>query len=160
VASPPFGPKASFNPGVQLFSTLTTVRPKTAVEAAYSKWLDQTSEREQARLDRVGPGTDIVPGPLWLILFVSAALVFFYAFLFADPAEGRLPQAVIAGTIAAMLVTSLLVIRFLNAPYTPGTGSLKPTEMVRVLGQIDQASQALNLRYPIPCDAAGRRPRS
>ena len=152
------GHKPAFNPwGLQLFSTLESVRPKTAVEeAAHAKWLDQTSDREQARLDRVGAGTDVVPGPLWLILFVSAALVFFYAFLFADPGEGRLPQGVIAASIAAMLVTSLLVIRFLNAPYTPGTGSLQPTEMVRVLGQIDEASQRLDLRYPIPCDAAGR----
>jgi hypothetical protein len=152
------GRQPSFNPwGLQLFRTLQTVDPKTAVEqAAYSKWLDQTSDREQARLDRVQAGTNVVPGPLWLILFVSAALVLFYAFLFADPGEGVLAQTVIAGTLAAMLTTSLLVIHFLNNPYTPGTGSLQPTEMRRVLGQIDTASRALGLRVRIPCDAIGR----
>jgi hypothetical protein len=152
------GKQASFNPwGVPLFRTLQTIEPRTASEqAAYTKWLDQTSEREQARLDRVGADTGAIPTPLWVLLFVTAILVFFYAFFFADRAEGKLPQAVIAGTITAMLVASLLVIRFLNNPYTAGTGSLKPTEMQRVLGQIDGASRTLGIQVRPPCDAAGR----
>ena len=130
------GQRPDLNPwGVQLFRTLRTVVPKTAAEqAAYSKWLDQTSDREQARLDRVQAGAGVIPGPLWLILFVTGILVALYAFLFADPAEHFLPPGVIAGTIAAMLAISVLVIRFLDNPYTPGLGTLKPTEMQRVLG--------------------------
>ena len=127
-----------------MFQTLTTVVPKTAVEqAAYSKWLDQTSDREQARLDRISPGTGVIPGPLWLILFVTGGLVALYAFLFADPDEHWLPQVVIAGSLAAMLAVSLLVIQFLNNPYTPGTGTLKPTEMQHVLAEIAGASAKL-----------------
>jgi hypothetical protein len=152
------GQRPDLNPwGVQLFRTLQTVVPKTAAEqAAYSKWLDQTSDREQARLDRVQAGAGVIPGPLWLILFTTGLLVALYAFLFADPAEHFLPQGVIAGTIAAMLATSLLVIRFLDNPYTPGLGTLKPTEMQRVLGQIDRASQTLGVKVKLPCDADGR----
>ena len=152
------GEKPSFNPwGLQLFTTLQAVVPKTAAEqAAYAKWLDQTSDREQARLDRVQAGSGVIPGPLRLLLFVTAALVAFYAFFFADSDEGRLAQAVIAGTLAAMLATSLLVISFLNNPYAAGTGSLRPTDMERVLLQINQASRALGLHVAVPCDAAGR----
>jgi hypothetical protein len=152
------GQKPSLNPwGIQLFHTLQSVEPKSAAEqAAYSKWLDQTSDREEARLDRVQAGSGVIPGPLWLILFVTGALVALYAVLFADPDEHWLPQAVIAGTIAAMLVTSLLVIRFLDNPYHPGTGSLQPTDMRRVLGQIDAASRVLDIHVRIPCDASGR----
>ena len=67
-----------------------------------------------------------------------------------------LPQAVIAGTIAAMLAISLLVIQFLNNPYSPGNGSLKPTDMTEVLGQMTAATKALGLHVVIPCDALGR----
>jgi hypothetical protein len=142
--------------GVQMFQTLRTVVPKTAVEqAAYSKWLDQTSDREQARLDRITPRDGVIPGPLWLILFVTGGLVALYAFLFADPDEHFLPQAVIAGSLAAMLAVSLLVIQFLNNPYTPGTGSLKPTEMVHVLSEISGASAKLGIHPRIPCNATG-----
>jgi hypothetical protein len=55
-----------------------------------------------------------------------------------------------------MLVTSLLVIRFLDQPYSKGYGGLKPTDMTRVLGQIELASRELGVHPPIPCDAAGR----
>ena len=43
--------------GVELFETVRTVEPQTAREqSAYDKWLEQTSTREEARLDRVhGP---------------------------------------------------------------------------------------------------------
>jgi hypothetical protein len=152
------GQRPTMNPwGLPLFRTLQTVDPKTAVQqAAYSKWLDQTSDREQARLDRVQAGSGVIPAPLWVILFVTGALVALYAFLFADPDEHWLPQAVIAGTIAAMLAVSLLVIQFLNNPYTRGTGTLQPTEMTTVLAQMDAASKALGIHFAIPCDATGR----
>ena len=44
----------SINPwSVALFRTLELAEPKTASEqAAYGKWLDQTSAREEARRDR------------------------------------------------------------------------------------------------------------
>jgi hypothetical protein len=56
--------------GVELFRTLKTVQPETASEqAAYGKWLDQTSTREQARIDRVHGALGVIPTPLWLMLF-------------------------------------------------------------------------------------------
>jgi hypothetical protein len=154
------GKRLGPNPwGVRMFQTLTTIVPKTTVQqAAYSKWLDQTSDREDARLDRISPGDGVIPGPLWLILFVTGGLVALYAFLFADPAEHLIAQIVIAGSLAAMLAVSLLVIQFLNNPYSPGTGTLKPTEMQRVLAEIQGASAKLGINPRIPCDATGSAP--
>ena len=153
------GKKPAFNPwGIPLFEAFKTVKPTTPAQqnGTYPKWLDLTSDREEARLDRVQAGNHVIPTPLWVLLFVTAVLVFVFSFLFADRSEGLLPQAVIAGTLVAMLVTSLLVIRFLDQPYSKGVGGLKPTDMTRVLGQIDLASKQLGLHVPIPCDAAGR----
>jgi hypothetical protein len=152
------GKELGFNPwGVRLFRTLQAADPKTPVEqAAYSKWLDQTSDREQARLDRVQPGDGVIPGPLWLILFVTGGLVALFAFLFTDPEEHWLPQAVIAGSLAAMLAVSLLVIGFLNHPYSKGTGSIKPKEMQKALNELAAASAKLGIKPPIPCNASGR----
>ena len=153
------GEKPPFNPwGIPLFAAFRTVEPKTAGQqnGVYPKWLDITTDREQARNDRVQAGSHVIPAPLWVLLFVTAVLVFVFSFLFADRSEGRLPQAVLAGTLVAMLVTSLLVIRFLDQPYSKGVGGLKPTDMTRVLGQIDAASQVLRLHVVPPCDQAGR----
>jgi hypothetical protein len=152
------GQRPDQNPwGIALFETFTKVVPKTAAQqAAYSEWLAQTNQRQSDRLDRVDAGNGVIPAPLWLILFATGALVALYAFLFADPDEHWFPQAVIAGTIAALLAVSLLVIQFLNNPYSPGTGSLKPTEMNRVLAQLTAATKALGIHVVIPCDAQGR----
>jgi hypothetical protein len=151
------GQKPSFNPwGLALFTTLQQVRPVTAAQqAAYAHWLDQTTAREEARLDRVQAGRGVIPAPLWVMLLVLGVLVFGYALLFADPSEGRLAQAAIAATIAATLATSLFVIRFLDNPYRPGAGSLDPTDMERVLGQIDQATRTLGIAVRAPCGKNG-----
>ena len=34
-------------------------------QAAYSKWLDQTSDREAARSDRIHGAVGVIPTPLW-----------------------------------------------------------------------------------------------
>jgi len=57
--------------GVQMFKTIQRVDPRTAAEqSAYDRWMDQTLDREQARVDRVHGAEGIMPLPLWLILFV------------------------------------------------------------------------------------------
>jgi len=153
------GHKPAFNPwGIPLFAAFKAVKPITPAQqnGTYPKWLDLTSDREQARLDRVQAGSHIIPAPLWVLLFVTAILVFVFAFFFADPGEHAVAQGLIIGTTVAMLVTSLLVIRFLDHPYSKGFGGLKPTDMTRVLAQIDAASHKLGVRVRIPCDATGR----
>jgi hypothetical protein len=152
------GNPPSFNPWrIPLYRTFQTIVPRTAAEqAAYSKWLDQTFDREQARIDRVKAGRGIIPGPLWAILFVSAGLVITYGLFFVDRDEGKVPQAMIAATLAAMVSTSFLVIRFLDNPYHRGYGSLRPDAIERVLVQIDVTTSELGLVLSIPCDSAGR----
>ncbi len=153
------GHKPPFNPwGIPLFAAFKQVQPRTPAQqnGSYPKWLDLTTDREQARLDRVQAGSQVIPAPLWVILFVTAILVLVFAYLFADPGELAIAQTAIAGTLVAMFVTSLLVIQFLNHPYSKGSGGLKPTDMTRVLGQIDAASKTLGVHLRLPCDPAGR----
>ena len=63
--------------GAELFRTLETIEPSTASEeAAYGKWLDQTSEREAARSDRIHGAVGVIPSPLWIVLFFISAVIF------------------------------------------------------------------------------------
>ncbi len=56
--------------GAEMFLTISTVDPQTATEqSAYDRWMDQTSDREQARIARVHGAEGIIPLPLWLALF-------------------------------------------------------------------------------------------
>ena len=53
----------AINPwGVRLFRTFKTIRPQTSSEdAAYGKWIDQTSDREAARIERIHGATGVDP---------------------------------------------------------------------------------------------------
>lgn len=148
----------AMNPwGVALFRTLRTIQPQTAAEqAAYSKWLDQRLEREAARGARIHGATGVIPAPLWLVLFVIAAMIVAFMLLFADSGERAFVQATLIGTVVAVMAATLLVIAFLNHPYRPGLGSLKPTAMERTLRILDQERKIVGDSTAPPCDEQGR----
>jgi hypothetical protein len=70
----------AINPwGAEMFRTIAGVDPKTAAQqSAYDRWMNQTVDREQARIARVHTAEGIIPVPLWLCLFVICGLIFGY----------------------------------------------------------------------------------
>jgi Protein of unknown function (DUF4239) len=147
----------TINPwGVALFRSLEITEPKTASEeAAYSKWLDQTSDRETARSDRIHGAAGVIPGPLWVVLFLTAGLIFVYMLFFADSSERAIVQAVLIGSVVAVITATLLVIGFLNDPFQPGIGSLRPVAMERTLEILEQERRVVREGAQLPCDAGG-----
>jgi hypothetical protein len=141
-----------------LFVTIEQVHTtNTDEEAAYSKWLDQRSEREQAREERALGEDGVIPPPLWFVLIISGGIVWVFVFLFADSGEGALVQSILIGTVTATLVAGLLLVLFLDQPYNPGAGSLKPTAMEQTLRQVDQLTTQMKFEVPELCDAGGNR---
>jgi hypothetical protein len=147
----------AMNPwGVELFRTLRTIDPRTAAEqTAYSKWLDQRLDREAARNARIHGAAGVIPAPLWLVLFVIAALIVGFMMFFADSAERPIVQAALIGTVVATMTTILLVIGFLDNPYREGLGSLKPVAMQRTLLLLDQERRIVGDSTPMPCNERG-----
>jgi amino acid transporter len=142
--------------GAELFRTLQTVEPQApSQQSAYDKWLDQTSERETARSDRLHGAVGVIPTPLWIVLILIAAVIFVFMLFFADPAEGAITQAVLMGSVASVIVAMLLLIRFLDSPFHEGIGGVRPVAMERTLRIIDEELRVVNRPIPLPCDAAG-----
>jgi hypothetical protein len=142
--------------GVELFRTLETVDLQTPTqEAAYGKWLDQTSDREAARIDRIHGAVGVIPTPLWVVLLFISVVIFVFMLFFADRAEGAITQAVLMGSVASVIVAMLLLIGFLDNPFHKGVGGVRPVAMERTLDIIDQALQAANRSVTLPCDARG-----
>ena len=148
----------SLNPwSVKLFATLKGVEPQTATEeAAYSKWLDERSAREEARNDRVHGAIGVIPTPLWYVLFFTAAVIFLYMLLFADSGERAFVQGVMMGAVVAVVVSLLLLLQFLDNPFHKGVGGLRPAAMQRTLKVIDQELTPAQRALPLPCDRQGR----
>jgi hypothetical protein len=143
--------------GVALFRTLKTANPKTVPEqTAYAKWLDQTSDREQARNDRIHGAEGVIPWPLWLVLFFSASAIVVFMLFFADSGEHAIVQGVMIGSVVAVITASLLLLAFLNNPFQKGTGGLRPVAMERTLGILEQARRIVKESGPLPCNAEGQ----
>jgi hypothetical protein len=144
-----------YNPwSVVMFHTLKTVEPRTAAEqAAYGKWLDQRTDRESARADRTHGAEGVIPTPLWVVLFLSAAIIFVFMLFFADSNERALVQATMMGSVAIVLTSTLLLLWFLDNPY--GASGLRPVAMERTVKRLTDDTGIAGSRFQIPCDSAG-----
>jgi len=147
----------AINPwGAALFETVRGTEPRRASEqAAYGKWLDQTSDREVARNSRIHGAEDVVPEPLWLVLFAIAAVIFLFMLFFADSGERARVQALLMGTVMTVIVATLLVVEFFDNPFDRGFGSLRPVAMERTLRILEQERLVVDEAGSLPCDALG-----
>jgi hypothetical protein len=154
------GDAALLNPWtVALFQTIRATDPKSAIEqAAYSKWLDQTSEREEARRDRTHGAAGVIPSSLWIVMLFAAGVIFVFMLFFADPTEGVVTQGVLIGSVASVITAMLLLLGFLDNPYRNGPGSLQPVAMERTLDGLQEASAAIGATVSAPCTSRGVEP--
>ena len=146
----------ALNPwGASMFRTLKTTEPRSASEqAAYGKWLDQRTDREDARADRTHGAEGVIPVALWIVLFLSAGIIFVFMLFFADSGERAIVQATMMGSVAVVITSTLLLLWFLDNPYHHGLGGLRPTPMERTLGLLARETEIAG-RFEIPCDPHG-----
>lgn len=139
-----------------MFRITKTVEPRSASEqAAYAKWLDQRTDREAARADRTHGAEGVIPTPLWIVLFLSALIIFAFMLFFADSAERAVVQAMMMGGVAIVITSTLLLLWFLDHPYHSGVGSLRPVAMERTIRILDQEAAGIRAKLTIPCDERG-----
>ena len=142
---------------VALFRTLKATNPRSVTEqAAYDKWLDRTAEREEARSDRIHGAVGVIPGTLWIVLLFITAVIFVFMLFFADSAERAVVQAMMVGSVIAVIVATLLLIRLLDDPFRDGVGGLKPVAMERTQRILDTQRRIVGDTGALPCDVSGR----
>jgi hypothetical protein len=148
---------SELNPwSLAMFRTLQTIEPRTAAEqSAYDRWLDQRANREQARNDRIHGAVGVIPRSLWIVLFFIAGAIFLYMLFFADPGERWYAQAMMMGSVVAVITATLLLINFLDNPVR-AHGGLQPVAMKRTLRVLEQDRRVVGRDgTPLPCDASG-----
>jgi Protein of unknown function (DUF4239) len=150
----------AINPwSVALFRTLKTARPASPTEqSAYDKWLDQTADREQAANDRKHGAEGVIPGALWVVLFVIAAIILGFVLFFADSGERPVVQAMLMGSLVAVIGVTLLLIRNLDNPFQASFGGLEPVAMERTLRTLDRERRIVGDSSALPCSARGTVP--
>jgi hypothetical protein len=144
--------------GLATFQTLAGVNVQTPLEqSALDQWLEQESERQIARVDRVQGADGIIPWPLWVVLIASAVVILGYMLFFADSGERALVQAVQIGAVMAVITGMLLLIRVLEDPHGSGLDTLEPTAMEETLDLIEVRLQGATIHAELPCDESGER---
>jgi protein-S-isoprenylcysteine O-methyltransferase Ste14 len=142
--------------GVEMFSTLKSVKPVTAVEqSAYDRWMDQSLERQQARNDRLRGAEGVIPLPVWVVLFLLSGLIFVYVLFFADPDERAVTQGMLMGSVSVVVTLLMLLLMFFHHPHGDGLGRLQPTAMDRSLRLVQAQIEIVGLDVTPPCDPQG-----
>jgi Protein of unknown function (DUF4239) len=118
--------------------------------AAYDHWFALNEERRKGRQGRIAQASGLVPPVVWLILIVGAVVVIASVGFFADPREAPLTQAAMIAAVAVIVVSGLVLVRFLDRPYQDKSGSIKPTAMTRTLTQMERERQQSG-EAVIPC---------
>ncbi|QII07208.1 hypothetical protein BH93_19195 [Rhodococcoides fascians A25f] len=82
------------------------------------------------------------------MLGIGASAILSYMCVQADRRESAVVQAVPIAFVSALVASALVVVAFLDHPYSDWSGSIQPTEMNVTLQFIDDG-------HPAPCDEAG-----
>ena len=135
--------------GMALFRSLRATDPRSAAEqAAFAKYLDERSDREDARAERTHGAEGVIPTPVWIVLFLSAGILFAFMLFFADSGEGVVVQATMMGGVAILVTSLLLLLWFLDNPYHDGAGGLGPVAMEGTLDLVKKETRSSGRSRP------------
>jgi hypothetical protein len=123
-------------------------------QIAFGHWLDEMAIRREGRRARLAEAELTIPAAVWSMLILGAGLTVAYVIVFADRRERWWTQAIMVGSITALIVSGMLVISFLDRPYLEDGAYIAPTEMERSAQQIEDEVAGAGVQ--LPCDAAGQ----
>jgi amino acid transporter len=148
---------SDINPwGAQMFHTMRAANPQTdAEQSAYDRWMDQNTDRQQARVDRIHGAEGIIPLPLWLAMFMISVVIFVFMLFFADSNERAKTQALLMGSVTIVISLLLQLLVFFDHPHGHGVGRLHPTAMERTLRLMDAQFEVADVNLEVPCDSSG-----
>lgn len=124
---------------------------------AYGQWFDRVAERREGGRGRLAEAFPYVPAIVWAALFLGGLLLVTYVCFFADRGERWLVQALMMAAVTVMVVSGLLLVRFLDRPYETASGGIKPDAMRTSLAGMERESRRLGPEESIPCDESGTR---
>lgn len=118
---------------------------------AFSHFEIEDDARTNAGVARFRAATPSVPAPLWFVLILGAVLGVALQLAVSDPRERRVVQVALVGAVGAILAAGLLLVDYLDHPYSGETGTVKPTAMQFTLAAMDGIDPGLK----VPCSADG-----
>ena len=126
------------------------------VGAAIQNWFSQTDARQTARRERLAEAAPFVPTTVWFFLIVGGLLQIGFVLFFADNSERVMAQAMLVSAVTVFVVASLVMIHFLDSPYTGQSGSVEPSAMTQTLRSVEAERRRRHGAGGYPCDDRGQ----
>ena len=124
-------------------------------EAVFRQLLAEQDRRIEGRRMRLAEAVRVTPPPMWFVLILGALLTVGWIVLGADRRGSFVVQACAVASVAAMATAALLLVWFLDHPFTDESGSIRPIEMEEVLRVIEEESHAEGVEVTHPCTEDG-----
>jgi hypothetical protein len=132
------------------FNQLDLSAPRAQV--AFQELLTEARNRTDGRRERLTQAAPSVPVPLWIVLGLGGAVAVCLQLAMADRRERLIVQGTMIAAVASIVAAGLLLVHFLDHPYSQHIGSIKPAEMRQTLTMMGQQAPTL---HP-PCSPTGR----
>jgi hypothetical protein len=143
--------------GTRFRESALNVEAKSFIaQASFRQLLIEQDQRIEGRRTRLAEAVREVPPPLWFVLLLGAMLTIGWAMLAADRGGSFLVQATVVASVAAMVTGALLLVWFLDHPFSGQTGSITPREMEHALKTIAEEDAHQSVEVTPPCDESGR----
>ena len=126
------------------------------VGSAIQNWFNQTDARQLARRKRLTEAAPFVPPTVWFFLILGGLLEIGFVLFFADKTERVAAQAMLVSAVTVFVVASLIMIHFLDSPYTGQSGSVEPSAMRQSLRSIELERRARHQSGALPCGPRGQ----
>jgi Protein of unknown function (DUF4239) len=133
-------------------------RVRTPIEeAAFLTFLEEQDEMVEARRARLHEAVRQLPAPVWFLLALGALMTIAWILLLANRRERFAVQASVIGSVAALVATGILLIWFLDHPYSEEAevGGVGPQEMEESLETVEEEATIDFGRISPPCDLTG-----
>jgi hypothetical protein len=124
-------------------------------EAYFRQLLTEQDQRIQGRRQRLAEAIRIVPTPLWIVLLIGAGLTIGWVILSAGRRGSFLVQAAVVASVATMVTAALLLVYFLDHPFSDQSGSITPIEMEHTLETIAHEEEDQAVEITPPCSEEG-----
>jgi hypothetical protein len=142
--------------GTRFRQEALTLPVNTVIEVeSFRQLLTEQDSRIEGRRTRLAEAVRVVPFPLWVVLLLGAALTIGWVILSAGRQGSFLVQAAVVASVAAMVTAALLLVYFLDHPFSDESGSIQPIEMEHTLETIAHEQEGLAMEVRAPCNPEG-----
>jgi hypothetical protein len=127
-----------------------------AKRETFRQLLTEQDDRIEGRRIRLAEAVRTVPEPMWFVLLLGAALTIGWVVLAAGRRGSFLVQASVTASVAAMIASALLLVWFLDHPFSNSSGSITPIEMEHAIETIKVEQEGATIPVTAPCTEEGR----